>query len=294
VVSVPEAQFHVQLTVVAAALALDTLTIVALLMRCDAKLLTGTQPSLSGLPLRVVPTQTWAAMASALHEHVHVRFTRFSAFYTPLLFTLKSKDLKDSGIKLTYDRATPELSVDAGIADGSVHVAQSAPALSFKSALSGQPPVYRHFALMNNRDGFFLAARKGSTAAVQQPQPGSTAAVQGSTPGTWQWRNLEGSTALIDHFFQPLALFRTALRCQGVDEKSINIIDAGSPDQIEAAFRAGKGDVLHMQGPAPQHLELEVSKVSASFEWPSQCFEESIMLLYNYIAPPSFPVLHML
>jgi hypothetical protein len=201
-------------------------------------------------------------MASVLQEHIHLRFTRFSAFYTPLLLTLKSKDLKGSGIKLTYDRATPALSVDAGLADGSVHVAQSAPALSFKSALSGQPPAYRHFALMNNRDGFFLAARKGSTAAVQQPQPGSTAAVQGPAPGTWQWGNLEGSTALIDHFFQPLALFRIALRCQGVDESRINIIDAGSPDAIEAAFRAGKGDVLHMQGPAPQQLELEVSKAS--------------------------------
>jgi ABC-type nitrate/sulfonate/bicarbonate transport system substrate-binding protein len=184
-------------------------------------------------------------------NHIHVRFLRYSAFYTPLLLTLNSKSLKSRGIKVTYDRATPDRTVEAGFADGTVQVAQSAPAVSFRGVLDGKPPVYRHFALMNNRDGFFLGARTGTPAAA--------AAAAAAEPGRWQWGDLVGSTALIDHFFQPLALFRTALTCQGVDKGSINILDVGSPDQIEAAFRAGQGDYVHLQGPGPQQLEEEVS-----------------------------------
>jgi ABC-type nitrate/sulfonate/bicarbonate transport system substrate-binding protein len=182
-------------------------------------------------------------------DHVHVRFLRYSAFYTPLLLTLNSKSLKRRGIKVTFDRATPGQTIEAGFADGTVQVAQSAPAVSFRGVLDGKPPVYRHFALMNNRDGFFLGARTGTP-------PAAAAAVQ---PGQWQWGDLVGSKALIDHFFQPLALFETALRCQGVDKGSIFILDMGSPDQIEAAFRAGQGDYVHLQGPGPQQLEEEVS-----------------------------------
>jgi len=203
----------------------------------------------------------------ALTQQVHVRFLRYSAFYTPLLLTIKSDALKHRGIKVTYDRATPQRTVDAGFADGTVQVAQSAPAVSFRGALAGQAPVYRHFALMNTRDGFFLGQRTSSSA----PSPAAGALDQ-TTTTSWQWGDLVGRTALIDHFFQPMALFRTALRCQGVAEGSLACIlnhegslvveDAGSPDDIEAAFRAGRGDIVHLQGPGPQQLEQEVRGLS--------------------------------
>lgn len=130
-------------------------------------------------------------------------------------------------------------------------MAQSAPAVSFKPVLSGQVPAYRHFALMNNRDGFFLGARNTT----------STSTSTTSTNSSWQWSQLVGSTALIDHFFQPMALFQTALRCQGVEAAALSITDAGTPDEIKAAFRAGRGDYVHLQGPGPQQLEQEVSRV---------------------------------
>lgn len=79
--------------------------------------------------------------------------------------------------------------------------------------------------------------------------------------GQWQWDSLGGCTVLVDHFFQPMALFRTALRCQGVAESSLTMADVGQPAEIEAAFRGGQGDVVHLQGPGPQQLEEEVSEL---------------------------------
>src|SRR5262249_41457725 len=52
---------------------------------------------------------------------------------------------------------------------------------------------------------------------------------------------------------------------QGVNWSHIDVIDAGSADEIEAAFRSGQGDFAHLQGPAPQALELDgVGFVAAS------------------------------
>eukprot|EP00667_Euglena_gracilis_P015901 EG_transcript_16584 len=171
-------------------------------------------------------------------ERVHVRFFRFSAFYTPLLLTIQSEALRRSGIQVTYDRVTPDRPLDAGLKDGSVQVGQSAPSLAFQAVLRREAPAARHFAVLNRRDGFFLVGRQ----PAHRPFP---------------WRTLEGRTVLVDHFFQPHALFFTALRKQGVDVSRLTIVDAGSPDQIEAAFRAGAGDFAHLQGPAPQQIEAD-------------------------------------
>lgn len=202
-----------------------------------------------------------------LSEHVHVRFLRYSAFYTPLLLTLNSKLLARAGIRVTFDKAGPQQTVEQGFADGSVQVAQSAPAVSFLGALAREPPAYRHFAVMNTRDGFFLGARttNGSSDA------GAAAAATAGMGPQWAWQELAGRSALVDHFFQPLALFRTALRCQGVDEGAVRLLDVGGPDDIESAFRAGRGDLVHLQGPGPQQLEEEVRGGSGSCPWGAGC-----------------------
>jgi NitT/TauT family transport system substrate-binding protein len=45
----------------------------------------------------------------------------------------------------------------------------------------------------------------------------------------------------------------------------IEVVDAGSSDEMIAAFRAGQGDFIHLQGPAPQQLEHDgVGHVVAS------------------------------
>lgn len=170
-------------------------------------------------------------------HRIHVRFLRFSAFYTPLLLSLEAGALRREGLEGTFDRAASGAEIDEGLRDGSVQLAQSAPAVSFLPSLAGNPPPWRHFALMNRHDGFFLGARD-----YRAP---------------FSWQSLEGQSVLVDHFFQPLTLFRTALRRQGVDERQVRFLDAGDPAGIEAAFRAGEGDFVHLQGPGPQQLEQD-------------------------------------
>jgi NitT/TauT family transport system substrate-binding protein len=52
---------------------------------------------------------------------------------------------------------------------------------------------------------------------------------------------------------------------EGVDYGALEAIDAGGADAMEAAFRAGEGDYVHLQGPAPQQLETDgVAQVVAA------------------------------
>jgi len=166
---------------------------------------------------------------------IHIRVTRHSAFYSPLLMTLAGGHLRDEGYEHTYDIITPDKTVAGGIQDGSVQIGQSAVATHFAPYARGDTLPYVHFAQINERDGFFLVART--------PQPAFT------------WDRLIGRRVLVDHFFQPLAMFRYALHCQNIPEQSITMVDAGEVDAMESAFREGEGDYVHLQGPAAQQLE---------------------------------------
>jgi NitT/TauT family transport system substrate-binding protein len=59
---------------------------------------------------------------------------------------------------------------------------------------------------------------------------------------------------LVDHGGQPLAMFKYACHRQGLDYRAITAIDVPSAS-MDGAFRAGEGDYIHQQGPAPQQLE---------------------------------------
>lgn len=170
-------------------------------------------------------------------DRIHLRFTRYSAFYAPLLLAMGGEHLRDEGIETTFDTVGPDRGLEEGIARGEVQVGQSAPAAAFVPQSLGELMPYRHFALMNARDGFFVAARAGSGIAT--------------------WADLVERELLADHYFQPLGMLRYGLRAAGVDEARVRYIDAGSPAEMEAAFRAGQGDAVHLQGPAAQQLEAE-------------------------------------
>ncbi len=170
-------------------------------------------------------------------QRIHVRFLRFSAFYSPLMLTMSGGHLRDEGLEATFDVVTPTRTIADGIRDGSVQVAQSATAVSFAPWERGETLPFRHFAVLNDRDGFFLAGR--------------------GLPEPFDWKALIGRPVIVDHFFQPHAMFRDALRQQGIDPDSVPVIDAGDVAGIEAAYRAGRADVVHMQGPVPQALEAE-------------------------------------
>jgi NitT/TauT family transport system substrate-binding protein len=167
-------------------------------------------------------------------QPISIQFTRFSAFYSPLIATIAGGFLQEEGFEPKYSVAAPGTSAIAGLVEGSVQVAQSAPSAGFAPLEKGVPPPALHFAQINEKDGFFITARK--------PDPDFT------------WDKLRSGKTLADHGGQPLAMFKYACFRSGLDWKSLSIVDAGI-ETMDEAFRSGTGDYIHQQGPAPQQLE---------------------------------------
>ncbi|MBI1985755.1 MAG: ABC transporter substrate-binding protein [Rhodospirillales bacterium] len=174
---------------------------------------------------------------------INIQFTRFSAFYSPLISTMSGGFLKQEGLEPTHSVAPPGKSAIDALIDGSAHVVQSALSQGIASLDDGVKPKAVHFAQINEKDGFFLTGRK--------PEP------------KFKWSNLKGRKVLVDHGGQPLAMFKYACHKMGLDYDSIQAINAGR--DMDAAFRKGEGDYIHQQGPAPQQLEHDgVGHVVAS------------------------------
>ena len=163
--------------------------------------------------------------------------SRHAAFYSPLIATLAGGFLKEQGLAATYGVLAPGQRSQDLIRDGLADVIQSAVSSNWKPIERGESPLPVHFEQINCRDGFFLAARK--------PNAG------------FQWKELESRTLLADRGGQPLAMLRYAANRQGVEWNRIHVVDAGSPEQMIAAFRSGTGDYVHLQGPGPQQLEFD-------------------------------------
>ncbi|MGR9073222.1 MAG: ABC transporter substrate-binding protein [Gammaproteobacteria bacterium] len=170
-------------------------------------------------------------------EKINIMALRHSAFYSPLLYTISGGFLAAEGLEADYQVATPDKTVFESLSDGSMHLSQLAVAGSFPVLERGETPDIVHFAQINRRDGFFLAGRP-------QTRP-------------FDWSQLIGKKVLVDHLFQPIAMFKYALHKLAIDENRLEIIDAGDVQAMDAAFRAGQADYIHQQGPAPQQLEYE-------------------------------------
>ncbi len=166
---------------------------------------------------------------------INIQFTRFSAFYSPLIATAAGGFLAQEGLQPNLSIAPPGASAIAALLDGTAHVVQSAPSQGLSSLEKGEEPAAVHFAQINEKDGFFLTARR--------PDP------------DFAWAKLAGKRVLVDHGGQPMAMFRYACLRESIDAASIVIEDAGNAAEMDAAFRAGRGDYIHQQGPAPQQLE---------------------------------------
>jgi NitT/TauT family transport system substrate-binding protein len=170
-----------------------------------------------------------------LAEEIRIEFTRFSAFYSPLIATMAGGFLKAEGLEGKHSVSAPGKSAIASLLDGSAHVGQSAPSQGFTPLEQGKTSPTLHFAQINEKDGFFLTGRS--------PDPAFT------------WDKLKGKKVIIDHGGQPMAMFKYACFRRGLDFGAIEAVDAGSTDKMIAAFRKGEGDFIHLQGPAPQQLE---------------------------------------
>ena len=169
--------------------------------------------------------------------NIKIEFSRFSAFYSPLILTMASGFLKREGFEPSYSISKPGKSAVESLLDGSVHVVQSAPSQTFASLEKGEIPPVVHFAQINETDGFFLNARIPDS--------------------KFSWKKLAGKKVLVDHGGQPLAMFKYACHRESLNFSDIEAIDAGSTDEMEKAYKGGEGDYIHLQGPAPQQLQKD-------------------------------------
>jgi len=168
---------------------------------------------------------------------LRIMFSRYSAFYSPLIATRAAGFLSAEGFDAVFSVASPTDVPRARLGEGAVHLIQSAVSASWAPLERGEQSEIAHFAQVNRRDGFLLAGR--------EPDP------------AFRWDKLAGARVLVDHGGQPLAMFKFALHRQGVDYGALQAVDAGGPEQMATAFRAGEADYVHLQGPAPQQLEKD-------------------------------------
>jgi NitT/TauT family transport system substrate-binding protein len=168
---------------------------------------------------------------------VHIMVYRHSVFYSPLIAAIGAGFLKHEGISASYGPKPHGVSIYDLFRRREIDVMQAAVSTSWTPLSKGIRDIPVHFAQINQRDGFFITRRGEKT--------------------PFEWKQLEGATLLADHAEQPLAMLKYALYRTGVNENRVQWVDAGSPEQMDAAFRDGEGEFIHQQGPAPQQLEKD-------------------------------------
>ena len=159
-----------------------------------------------------------------MSEPISIQFTRFSAFYSPLIATMAGGFLQAEGFAPKHSIAPAGKSAIEGVVDGSVQVCQSAPSQGFGPLEKGETPPAVHFAQINEMDGFFLTGRAADPA--------------------FTWQKLAGKKVLVDHGGQPLAMVKYACHRRGLDYQAIQAVNVPS-GQMDAAFRKGEGDYIH-------------------------------------------------
>jgi len=173
------------------------------------------------------------------HNPIRIMVARHSAFYSPLIGTIAAGFLREEGFEATYAVLPAGQRSHDRLRNGEVDIMQSAVGSNWGPMERGERDLPVHFAQINNRDGFFLAGRHPDA--------------------LFDWKKLEGRSLVADHGHQPLLMFKYAAHCRGVDWNKIDVIDAGTPEEMDAAFRNGRGDYVHLQGPAPQQLERDAA-----------------------------------
>ena len=165
--------------------------------------------------------------------------SRHAAFYSPVIGAIAGGFLAREGFEATYAVATPGKTVAQALAAGEADVAQSAVSYNWTVLEQGREPPMVSFAQVNQRDGFFIAAR--------MPR------------AEFQWSDLLEGGLMFVHGGQPQAMLRYALHLRGIDLEKVPGINRGSTKDMLTAFRGGEGAWFHEQGPYPQQLELEGS-----------------------------------
>lgn len=172
---------------------------------------------------------------------IRVMSSRHSAFYTPLLLAVELGSTDKSFMKsvsedfeCSYTVAENNENVYEKISNGEIDIAQSSVSGSWNNNYSKD---IVHFAEINKMDGFHLVQRTDD-----------------EIDETFNWDLLNEKDILIDHSAQPLYMFKYACSKRNIDFNNLNVIDAGSPENMIKSFREGNGDFIHLQ--APQSMDL--------------------------------------
>jgi NitT/TauT family transport system substrate-binding protein len=168
---------------------------------------------------------------------LRIMVSRHSVFYSPLIAAIAASFLERHGVKAEYSILAKGQRSSALIRDGAVDIMQSAVSSNWRPMEQAESPLPVHFAQINRRDGFFLVARQPDTA--------------------FEWSKLVGQEVLADHAPQPYVMVKYAARTNGVEWARVKDIDAGSPEEMAAAFRAGRGAYVQLQSPAAHQLDCD-------------------------------------
>ena len=182
-------------------------------------------------------------------DKIAIVVSRHSAFYSPLIATIAGGFLADEGLEGTYAELQPGQTSRELLGSGQADVMQSSVGSNWGPMEKGIGDLPVHFAQINTRDGFFLTSR--------EPMP------------SFDWAVLRNASVVADHGGQPLLMLKYAAHVNGVDWNDVNAIDLGDVSSMDRGFRAGTGDLIHQQSPAPHQLEHEelghvVASVGAS------------------------------
>src|ERR1700742_249679 len=170
-------------------------------------------------------------------QRINIEFTLFSAFYSPLISVMSGGFLKAEGLEAEWTVSPPGASAVKALEEGRADVIQSAPSQGFTSLAKGETPTAVHFAQINEMDGFFITGRA--------PDP------------DFDWKKLECSEVILFGGGQPLAMFQYACHKAGINFAKLKVISPGSAEDMDKAFRDGKGQYVQQQGPFPQQLEAD-------------------------------------
>ena len=176
-----------------------------------------------------------------LIKPIKVMSSRHSAFYTPLLLAVELGSTDQSFMKsmsedfeCSYSVAENNENVYEKISSGEIDIAQSSVSGSWGNKYSKD---IVHFAEINKMDGFHLVQRSDN-----------------ENDEKFDWEMLNQKEILVDHSPQPLYMFKYACSKKNINFDNLNVIDAGSPENMIKKFREGKGDFIHLQ--APQSIDL--------------------------------------
>ncbi len=163
--------------------------------------------------------------------------SRHSAFYSPMISMIAGGFLEKEGLTGTYTPAGPGQNSAIEVAEGRADIGQSAVSGSWGALDAGEKPPVVHFAQINARDGFIVAAREADS--------------------EFSWEKLLNAKFLYVHGGQPEAMLRYGLHRVGIDLSDISGIESPGGDEMMAQWRDDQGDYFHEQGAFPQQLEHE-------------------------------------